>query len=211
MQQGSRSDRDQTRETAQFCMLDGNKYTIAGMRGGARPFCISSDVGRPVPIPWTASGRLLVAYKTDDETVDFIAKEDFLLPDGQWLAPAAFIREVRQAQAAGEFTFNSIVDSFTHSFEVPIKDDAGRYSATICLVAAKEGGWIARLGSLSTNLATKCGAVRRMAAFRSLVQFAGTLISTGLVQQELTFQLSRRSRRRQALEFPNGCLRQTGQ
>ena len=130
----------QTRETAQFCMLDGNKYTVVRMREGARPFRISSDVGRPVPIPWTASGRLLVAHMTDAEIIDFIPKEDFRLPNGQWLEPAAFIHEVRQAETAGEFSFNSIVDSFTHCFAVPIKDDAGRYAATICLVAPREDG-----------------------------------------------------------------------
>ncbi|SCB19269.1 IclR family transcriptional regulator [Rhizobium hainanense] len=130
----------ETRETAQFCMLDGNKYTVVRMREGARPFRISSDVGHRVPIPWTASGRLLVAHMSDDEIIDFIPKEDFLLPNGQWLEPAAFIREVREAQAAGEFTFNSIVDSFTHCFAVPIKDDTGRHSATICLVAPREDG-----------------------------------------------------------------------
>ena len=48
----------ETRETSQLCMLDGNKYTVAQMVEGARPFRISSDVGEPVPIPWTAADRV---------------------------------------------------------------------------------------------------------------------------------------------------------
>lgn len=129
-----------TRETAQFCMLDGNKYAVVRMKEGARPFRISSDVGRPVPIPWTASGRLLVADMTDSEILDFIPAGDFRLPNGEWLHPDAFITEVRAANAAGEFTFNSIVDSFTHCFAVPVKGTDGRTIATVCLVAPRDDG-----------------------------------------------------------------------
>ena len=74
---------DETRETAQFCMLDGNKYTVVRMREGARPFRISTDIGQSVPIPWTASGRLLVAHMTDEEILAFIPPEDFRLPGGE--------------------------------------------------------------------------------------------------------------------------------
>ena len=61
-----------TRETSQFCMLDGEKYTVAMMKEGARPFRISSDVGERIPIPWTASGRLLVSHMSDAEIIAFI-------------------------------------------------------------------------------------------------------------------------------------------
>ncbi len=130
----------ETRETAQFCMLDGNKYAVVRMREGARPFRISSDVGRPVPIPWTASGRLLVGDMSDAEILDFIPAEDFRLPNGEWLPPEQFIAEVRGAVAAGEFTFNSIVDSFTHCFAVPVKAADGKVIATVCLVAPRDDG-----------------------------------------------------------------------
>lgn len=130
----------ETRETSQFCMLDGNKYAVMRMREGARPFRISADVGRPVPIPWTASGRLLVGHMSDAEILDFIPKDDFHLPNGEWLEPEKFIAEVRGATEAGEFTFNSIVDSFTHCFAVPVKDMDGKAIATLCLVAPRDDG-----------------------------------------------------------------------
>ena len=130
----------ETRETAQFCMLDGNKYIVVRMREGARPFRISSDIGQPVPIPWTASGRLLVAHMSDQEILDFIPPEDFRLPDGDWLEPERFIAEVRDASRKGEFTFDSIVDSFTHCLAVPILDAERRCMATLCLVAPREDG-----------------------------------------------------------------------
>ena len=52
----------ETGETSQFCMLHENKYTVVHMRAGTRPFRISSDIGTQVPLPWTASGRLLLSH-----------------------------------------------------------------------------------------------------------------------------------------------------
>ncbi|WP_292898678.1 IclR family transcriptional regulator [Nitratireductor sp.] len=130
----------ETRETAQFCMLDGNKYTVVRMKEGARPFRISSDVGQSVPIPWTASGRLLVGHMSDQEILDFIPSQDFQLPNGEWLDPKEFLREVRDATQQGEFTFDSIVDSFTHCFAVPVVNAEHRCVATLCLVSPREDG-----------------------------------------------------------------------
>lgn len=131
---------EETRETAQFCMLDGNKYTVVRMKEGARPFRISSDVGQSVAIPWTASGRLLVSHLSDQDILKLIPPSDFRLPDGSWLNPDDFIAEVRAAQRAGAFTFNSIVDSFTHCFAVPVNGADGVCVATLCLVAPREDG-----------------------------------------------------------------------
>ena len=131
---------DETRETAQFCMLDGDKYTVVRMREGARPFRISTDIGQSVPLPWTASGRLLVTHMSDAEIRAFIPPEDFRLPDGTWLDPEAFLTEVRQAAREGFFTFDSIVDSFTHCFAVPVRDADGHTVATLCLVAPRADG-----------------------------------------------------------------------
>lgn len=128
----------ETRETAQMCMLDGNKYTVAMMREGVRPFRISSDVGEPVPIPWTASGRLLVSHMSDTQILDFIPADDFVLPDGKRLDPAQFLAEVHGACRDGYYTFESITDTFTHCFAVPVYQPDGTCIATLCLVAPRE-------------------------------------------------------------------------
>ena len=129
-----------TRETAQLCMLDGNKYTVAMMKEGVRPFRISSSVGERVPIPWTASGRLLLSHLDDGQILELVPAEDFQLPNGDWLATSAFIAEVRKAGADGYFTFQSIVDSFTQCFAVPVRDRKERCIATLCLVTPREDG-----------------------------------------------------------------------
>lgn len=131
---------EETRETVQMCLLEGDNYTVAQMREGVRPFRISSNVGGPVPIPWTASGRLLVSHMSDAEILAFIPKDDFRLQDGRWLDPAAFIAEVREADRAGYFPFNSVVETFTHCFAVLVHRADRTCVATLCLVAPREDG-----------------------------------------------------------------------
>lgn len=143
----------ETRETAQMCLLEGNKYTVAMMREGVRAFRISSNIGELVPIPWTASGRLLVAHLSDAEIVDFIPADDFVLPSGKRLDPARFIAEVRQATIDGYFTFNSEVETFTHCFAVPVHQTDGQCVATLCLVTPKEDGLRNRQAYLDSLLA----------------------------------------------------------
>ncbi len=127
-----------TKETSQFCMLDGNKYTVVLQREGSRPFRIRADVGERTAIPWTASGRLLLAHLSDQEIRDVIPSEDLLLPDGQDMDFDGYIAEIRQAQKDRFFSFDSIVDTFTHCFAAPIYDQNGICVATVCIVAPKE-------------------------------------------------------------------------
>lgn len=144
---------EETRETAQMCLLEGNKYTVAMMREGVRAFRISSNIGELVPIPWTASGRLLVSHLSDAEIREFIPSDDFLLPSGRRLDPERFIAEVRQATTDGFFTFNSEVENFTHCFAVPVHQADGQCVATLCLVTPKEDGLRNRQSYLDSLLA----------------------------------------------------------
>ena len=149
---------EETRETAQMCLLEGDKYTVAMMREGIRPFRISSNVGELVPIPWTASGRLLVSHLSDAEIEALIPADDFRLPSGRRLEPGRFVAEVRQAAADGYFTFNSEVETFTHCFAAPVYQADGQCIATLCLVAPREDG----LRNRSASLASLTAAAREI-------------------------------------------------
>jgi DNA-binding IclR family transcriptional regulator len=127
-----------TRETAQLCMLDGCKYTVAMMKEGARPFRISSDIGEPIPIPWTASGRLLVSHMSDEEILSFVPAADFVLPDGAVLDGRTFLDQVAAARRDGFFSFDSIADNFTHCFSAPVYQGDDVCVATLCLVAPRD-------------------------------------------------------------------------
>ena len=124
----------ETRETSQLCTLDGNQYYVAMMNEGSRPFRISASVGERTPIPWTASGRLLLSHMTDQEILDFIPDADFILPNGTRLEPEKFIESVRAARESNFFDFDSVADTFTHCFAAPIFDPAGICKYTLCIM-----------------------------------------------------------------------------
>jgi DNA-binding IclR family transcriptional regulator len=154
---------EETRETAQFCMLDGNKYTVVMMKEGIRPFRISSDVGEPVPLPWTASGRLLVSHMTDAEILGFVPEADFVLPNGALLDPKRFLEEVAGARREGFFSFDSLADNFTHCFAAPVYQGGPVCVATLCLVAPKQDaarnyeGYRAALVGMAKEFSAKIG------------------------------------------------------
>lgn len=130
----------ETRETAQMCVLEGRKYTVSMMREGVRPFRISASVGELIPIPWTASGRLLLGHLSDAQILDLIPPDDFILPNGSKLKPADFIAQIRLASRAGFFTFDSEVENFTHCFAAAIYQANGDCIATLCLVTPRADG-----------------------------------------------------------------------
>jgi DNA-binding IclR family transcriptional regulator len=135
-----------TRETTQLCALDGNKYIVAMVEEGQRPFRISLDVGKPTPIPWTASGRLLTAHLTDGEIEAFIPAEDFVLPDGSRLPIASFIAQARRAREERFYSCDSVSDNYTHCFAAAVHDHTKICIATLCIVAPR--------GDALTNYAT---------------------------------------------------------
>jgi DNA-binding IclR family transcriptional regulator len=120
-----------------MCLLNGRKYTVALMREGERHFRISSDIGENAPIPWTASGRLLLGHLSDQQIVDLIDHDDFILPDGQRLPLETFLAQIRQATLDGFFSFDSVADTFTHCFAAPVRDAQGISIATLCIVAPR--------------------------------------------------------------------------
>jgi DNA-binding IclR family transcriptional regulator len=130
----------QTMETSQLCMLDQNKYTVILMHEGSRQFRISSDIGERIPIPWTASGRLLLGGMSDEEILALIPEEDFTLPDGSVLDSTSFIASVRSAANEGFFSFDSLADTYTHCFAAPVTDVRDQCTATLCMIAPKEDG-----------------------------------------------------------------------
>lgn len=129
-----------TGQTAQFCVLDNRKYVVAQMKEGERHFRISSDVGEPVPLPWTASGRVLVSHLTDKEILKLIPPEDFQLPDGRRLSERTFLKEVEQARAEGFFSCDGTSGRFTHCFAAAVYDEQRRCIATLCLLTPREEG-----------------------------------------------------------------------
>ena len=128
----------QTRETSQLCMLESDKYFVAMMNEGSRTFRISADVGERTPIPWTASGRLLLGHLSAKEILALIPPEDFICPHGGHIDPQEYVESVQTAWKEQFFSFDSIADNFTHCFAAPVLDAEGICQSTVCIIAPKQ-------------------------------------------------------------------------
>lgn len=123
-----------TGETVQICGLRGNKYIVFDCRDSPGPFRISSDVGVDVPIPWTASGRLLLGHLSDDDIRALVPPEDYRLPDGRIIDEDAFLAEVAAARRDHVSETYGLADRFTWCMAAPINDAQGVATRTLCLV-----------------------------------------------------------------------------
>lgn len=124
----------QTSATAQLCALRGNKYVVVDVRDGSGVFKITTDVGVEVPIPWTASGRLLLDHMPPEEILSFVPAEDFRLPDGRILSANEFAADIGKARADGWCMTNGLSDRFTCCLAAPIRDRRGVAVATLCFI-----------------------------------------------------------------------------
>lgn len=124
----------QTGATAQLCALRGNKYVVVDVRDGTGMFRITTDIGVEVPLPWTASGRLLLGHMTAEQIRRFLPTKDFRLPDGGVVEFDRFVAEVAKARTEGRCMTNGLSDRFTSCLAAPIRDRHGICVATICFI-----------------------------------------------------------------------------
>lgn len=124
----------ETGATAQVCALRGRKYVVLDSRSGQALHRITSDIGVEVPIPWTASGRLLLGHMTAEAIARFIPEEDYRLPDGRALIQEEFIAEVLRCTAQGWCETTGLADHFTRCFAAPLQEEDGICRMTLCLV-----------------------------------------------------------------------------
>lgn len=125
-------------ETAQLCMLEGNKYTVVLSENSSRPFNISSDIGVKVPIPWTATGRLLLAHLRADEIRALIPDEDFILDNGRRVEFENFLRDVGRAAEQGYCCTEGLSHTFRYCMAAPIHDRTGLAVAALCFMTSRD-------------------------------------------------------------------------
>ncbi len=123
-----------TGESSELCMLNRNRQAIIHTHPGTRPMRISSEAGAQIPIPWTASGRLLLSRRSDAEIRDLIQPEDLILPDLRVVDINEFIRECAAARGKSIVITRGLINSFSQCLAVPIFGLNGEVQATICFV-----------------------------------------------------------------------------
>lgn len=123
-----------TGESSELCMLNRNRQAIIHAHPGSRPMRISSEVGSQIPLPWTASGRLLLSHMTRDEIRELIQPEDLILPDRRVVDIEAFIDDCHAARGTNLVVTRGLINSFAQCLAAPVLDVNGEVQATICLV-----------------------------------------------------------------------------
>ena len=124
----------ETGATVQCCALRGDKYVVLDSRDGTGMFRITSEVGVEVPLPWTASGRVLLGHLSDEEICAFVPPGDFRLPNGSALPVQRFLDDVARARRDGFSETTGLASSFTWCQAVPILGREGRADLTLCFV-----------------------------------------------------------------------------
>jgi DNA-binding IclR family transcriptional regulator len=143
----------ETGVTVQCCARRGDKYVVLDCRDGAGAFRITSEIGAEVPLPWTASGRLLLGHLSDDAIQAFIPPEDFRLPDGSTLQVRSFLDDVERARRQGFSETTGLASSFTWCQAVPVTGRDGVADFTLCFVLPIDSGEEQRARCLSLLLA----------------------------------------------------------
>jgi len=124
----------ETGETSELCMLQSGRYTIVHSSPGTRPFRISSATGLQIPLPWTASGRLLLAGFERAVIESMVSEDDLVLPDGRKLKLDDFIADIAVAETTGYCVTSGLVDAYTKCLAAPVLSVSGKVEATMCLV-----------------------------------------------------------------------------
>ncbi|MEO6299237.1 MAG: IclR family transcriptional regulator [Paracoccaceae bacterium] len=123
-----------TGETSELCMRNGNHYTIIHTHPGKRMRWIGPQVGAQFPLPWTASGRLLLSHLSPTEIRDLISPEDLVLPDRSVVDVEDFIQQCGAARGKDVIVTRGLVNNYSQCLATPIVDADGLVQATICLV-----------------------------------------------------------------------------
>ena len=124
----------ETGETSELCIRLRGKQVIIHACPGSRPMRISSEIGSQIPIPWTASGRLLMSHMSLAEIEAVLAPEDRVRPGGEAVDVAAFAEECRRHRGGTLAKTAGMINSFTQCMAAPLTDHAGVIEATICFV-----------------------------------------------------------------------------
>jgi DNA-binding IclR family transcriptional regulator len=119
-------------------MLEGNKYSVVLSENSARPFNISSDIGVRVPIPWTATGRLLLGHMNAEAIRTLIPADDFVLDNGVRIDFDEFMRDVQNAKALGYCCTEGLSNAFRLCMAAPVRDRAGIPIAALCFMTGRD-------------------------------------------------------------------------
>lgn len=134
-----RSLRDQTGDTVQLSVLDGDCMMVLLKEEGLRAVRIISRAGSRVPVNWAAAGRLLVSDLGDPELRRLLASSVAASPTGRAETdPDRLVGQIRQARAQGHAIEVGEANEHAGCAAAPVLDGAGRCVAAISVAVPEQ-------------------------------------------------------------------------
>lgn len=128
--------RDETGETVQLCILDGDQLLVLHKADGHRPIRIISHVGTRVPVNWAASGRLLVSDLDNEALRSFLEQTARPSPNtGATVDIPQLMRQIRAFRQRGWSLEINETNAHAGCVAAPVQDAEGRCIATLSIVA----------------------------------------------------------------------------
>ncbi len=124
----------ETGETSELCTRLHGKQVIVHARPGSRPLRLSSEIGSRIPLPWTASGRLMLSHMPVEDIAATLEPEDRTMPDGKPVDIAAFAAECHAHRQRPFARTVGMISRFTQCLAAPVVNQTGLVEATICFV-----------------------------------------------------------------------------
>jgi DNA-binding IclR family transcriptional regulator len=119
--------------TTQLCAMRGNRYLLLDACDSSSLFRINSPIGVEVPLPWTASGRLLLNHLSPAEIRRLIPAQDYHLPNGNILPAKSFLEDVARSRLDGYSVTTGLADHIATCMAAPILN-GDIAIATLCFI-----------------------------------------------------------------------------
>lgn len=134
-----RSLRDETGDTVQLSVLDGDLMRVLLKEEGTRALRIVSQAGSRVPVNWAAAGRLLVSDLPDDALRRLLEATVAPSPTGQAETDVPrLMAQVRAFRARGWATELNETNEHAGCVAAPVLDGEGRCVAALSVAAPEQ-------------------------------------------------------------------------
>jgi DNA-binding IclR family transcriptional regulator len=124
----------ETGETSELCTRLRGKQVIVHACPGSRPLRISSEIGSQIPLPWTASGRLMLSQMPLTDIESILDSDDRTMPNGTPVDIEVFVAECHASRDRPLARTVGMINSFTQCLAAPITNHQGLVEATLCFV-----------------------------------------------------------------------------
>lgn len=131
--------RDETGDTVQLSVLDGDLMMVLLKEEGTRALRIVSKTGSRVPVNWAAAGRLLVSDLEDEPLRRLLGSTVAPSPTGQAETDLdRLVAQIRSFRSRGYATEVGETNEHAGCVAAPVLDRAGRCVAAVSVAAPEQ-------------------------------------------------------------------------